>query len=408
MHCGNLLFSIVCFVGWIAAFDVDKTALTVNVKGSEITVTVPGDRELISVFFSTELSDECTSGYSFVHNFNNSSSLNYKQDIKKEIKNDDEIRILGVFQTNDQVIRKTYDFKIDAQGNGIKQEILENAELELKILMIHSPNGTMRYDRGSQNPLHIRNLWPIFPLQKDCTSKQRERGSHEAECGGYRYYPNVAVPPVYTAKLHTKDLFSFKYGRVEIRARFPIGDWLFPYLIIQPTSSNSEDKWVNHLRIAYARGNINLQDKNVAEIGGETVFGSAVVLWPGKEKFTEYKNPLPNFPGHHFGNDFHNYTMIWRKDRIIFKVDGLTYNTITDEDILDEFNKQACFIVLGLTVGGAVNFPDDEILKSQKFFDNSDAKVVFQFRENLNLTTWTQPNLAIDHVHVYTIHENEN
>ncbi|KAM8708594.1 hypothetical protein ACLKA7_015547 [Drosophila subpalustris] len=389
MHCGNLLFSIVCFVGWIAAFDVDKSALTVNVKGSEITVTVPDDRELISVFFSTELSDECTSGYTFVHNFNNSSSLNYKQDVKKEIKNDDEIRILGVFQTNDQVIRKTYDFKIDAQGNGIKQEILENAEVECKCIPSQTEvnyevqqcsgirifsedfndslskwNHEIRSRVAESAPhqefvayvkdkdncyldsgyLYLNATWNYansFPLQKDCTSKQRERGSYEAECGGYRYYPNVAVPPVYTAKLHTKDLFSFKYGRVEIRARFPIGDWLFPYLIIQPTSSNSEDKWVNHLRIAYARGNINLQDKNFAEFGGETVFGSAVVLWPGEEKFTEYKNPLPNFPGHHFGNDFHNYTMIWRMDRIIFKVDGLTYNTITDEDILEEFNKKA-------------------------------------------------------------------
>lgn len=69
------------------------------------------------------------------------------------------------------------------------------------------------------------------------------------------------------------------------------------------------------------------------------MFGSAVVLWPNDDKFKEYKNPQSNIPGHHFGNDFHNYTMIWRQDRIIFKVDGITYNTITDEDILKEFSE---------------------------------------------------------------------
>jgi len=37
-----LLLLIVCVVDWIAAFDIDKTPLTVSVKGSEITVTVPG------------------------------------------------------------------------------------------------------------------------------------------------------------------------------------------------------------------------------------------------------------------------------------------------------------------------------------------------------------------------------
>jgi len=42
MHSRALLFINVCFVGWIAAFDIDKTPLTVNIKGSEITVTVPG------------------------------------------------------------------------------------------------------------------------------------------------------------------------------------------------------------------------------------------------------------------------------------------------------------------------------------------------------------------------------
>jgi len=66
---------------------------------SHINFTFTDDREVISVFFSTELSDECTSGYTFLQNFNNSSSLTYTQDIKKELKNDDEIRILGVFQT---------------------------------------------------------------------------------------------------------------------------------------------------------------------------------------------------------------------------------------------------------------------------------------------------------------------
>lgn len=45
---------------------------------------------------------------------------------------------------------------------------------------------------------------------------------------------NVLLPPVVSAKLSTKNLFSFKYGKIEIRAKFPSGDWILPrkYYII--------------------------------------------------------------------------------------------------------------------------------------------------------------------------------
>lgn len=35
-------------------------------------------------------------------------------------------------------------------------------------------------------------------------------------------------PPVRSALVHTTDTFAFKYGRVEIRAKLPTGDWLWP------------------------------------------------------------------------------------------------------------------------------------------------------------------------------------
>ncbi|KAF2887303.1 hypothetical protein ILUMI_18870, partial [Ignelater luminosus] len=36
------------------------------------------------------------------------------------------------------------------------------------------------------------------------------------------------INPIRSAKLFTKDAFSFKYGRVEVRAKMPAGDWLWP------------------------------------------------------------------------------------------------------------------------------------------------------------------------------------
>lgn len=214
-----------------------------------------------------------------MHNFNNSSSLAYKQDIKKELKNDDEIRILGVFETTNQVIRKTYDFKVDDQGNAVKQEISEHISGECNCL---PPQTESRYgvpqcsgalifnenfDKTLSNWKHeIRSkIGSNYPIQEfvayvkykdncylengnlvlkaswvygnytefklnECTSKTRgSMSKYKYECGPYKPSAHVPLPPIYTAKVYNdKDKFSFKYGRVEIRARFPIGDWLFP------------------------------------------------------------------------------------------------------------------------------------------------------------------------------------
>lgn len=36
------------------------------------------------------------------------------------------------------------------------------------------------------------------------------------------------LPPITTAKIRTKSSFVFTYGKIEIRAKFPKGDWIFP------------------------------------------------------------------------------------------------------------------------------------------------------------------------------------
>lgn len=36
------------------------------------------------------------------------------------------------------------------------------------------------------------------------------------------------LPPLVTTKIRSKKSFSFKFGRIEIRAKLPKGDWLFP------------------------------------------------------------------------------------------------------------------------------------------------------------------------------------
>lgn len=39
---------------------------------------------------------------------------------------------------------------------------------------------------------------------------------------------DIPLNPATSARLHTVDTFSFRYGTVEARVRAPVGDWLWP------------------------------------------------------------------------------------------------------------------------------------------------------------------------------------
>lgn len=55
----------------------------------------------------------------------------------------------------------------------------------------------------------------------DCTDSDQK--NCERQAGG-----NVVINPVRSARLTTGSSFSFKYGRLEVIAKLPVGDWLWP------------------------------------------------------------------------------------------------------------------------------------------------------------------------------------
>lgn len=55
-----------------------------------------------------------------------------------------------------------------------------------------------------------------------CTKKQGTTDCYR-EAQGYRI-----LPPVTVARVDTRNSFIFEHARVEIRAKFPRGDWIYP------------------------------------------------------------------------------------------------------------------------------------------------------------------------------------
>ena len=44
----------------------------------------------------------------------------------------------------------------------------------------------------------------------------------------YRVAGNEIINPAQSARMVTSDSFSFTYGTIEVRAKMPKGDWLWP------------------------------------------------------------------------------------------------------------------------------------------------------------------------------------
>ena len=64
------------------------------------------------------------------------------------------------------------------------------------------------------------------------------------------------INPIASAKLRTAETFTFTYGRVEVVAQMPAGDWLWPAIWLMPTEA-AYGPWPTsgEIDIAESRGN---------------------------------------------------------------------------------------------------------------------------------------------------------
>lgn len=78
----------------------------------------PGDRKVNNCFFSIDIGEECISDYFFVRSQDKNGAFDLMVDVKKTLLTDDPLRIIAIFETDNEVTTKTYDLVIDSHGNG--------------------------------------------------------------------------------------------------------------------------------------------------------------------------------------------------------------------------------------------------------------------------------------------------
>ena len=181
----------------------------------------------------------------------------------------------------------------------------------------------------------------------------------------------TATLPYTSARLRTKNLAEWSYGRFEIRAKLPQGQGTWPAIWMLPTNSPYGD-WAASGEIDILEA-VNLKaptdeagasaDTPESRVYGTLHYGRA---WPGNVNSGEpYKLPGGINPS----DDFHTYALEWEDGEIRWYVDDVHYQTqrsdgwysqymlsgiLTDAPVGAPFDNSAKFhMLLNLAVGGA-------------------------------------------------------
>jgi beta-glucanase (GH16 family) len=153
----------------------------------------------------------------------------------------------------------------------------------------------------------------------------------------------LSAPPGFTsARLKTQGLFTMQYGRVEIRAKLPAGQGLWPAL------------WMlgaNITTVGWPQcGEIDIMEN----VGREPATIHGTVHGPGYSGGNGVSSAFTLPGGQRVFDDFHVYAVQWTNSSISFSVDGATYATVTPASLRGNawvFNTPF-FLILNVAVGG--------------------------------------------------------
>ncbi|XP_015114895.1 beta-1,3-glucan-binding protein 1 [Diachasma alloeum] len=227
-----------------------------------------------------------------------------------------------------------------------------------------------------------------------CTGKLNTQDCTRTARGSY------ILPPVASGAVNTKNSFAFMYGRIDVRAKLPKGDWIYPVIVLEPWDNDPNSmETTQQLRVVESAGNEQLQAGGGTDISGHIICGGPISRLTAAS--TGPAQRARRYSPELWSDSFHTYTLEWRKDKISVKVDDVEYGSAA---VGSNFDKPF-YITLGVGVGGSTEFPDQTFSGSyQKPWKNVASKALFDFFNSTQQWsgTWrnTDRELRIDYIKV--------
>lgn len=225
--------------------------------------------------------------------------------------------------------------------------------------------------------------------------------------------------------------FNFKYGRVEVRAQLPQGDWLWPAIWMLPTN-NEFGSWPASGEIdiveSYGQASDGTCSYSNSQFGSTLHFGPSWQYDPYDLAHGDYTHTES------LANDFHTYGLYWNEEGIRTYIDDES-NVVLDfefdksmwekggfSDDLDNpwrfetdysapFNKKF-YLIMNVAVGGTNGyFPDGECSKPWSDTSSTSGNDFWNAKDSW-YPSWNYPTsndaaLKIDSVKVWSFDDED-
>ncbi|KAK9331533.1 concanavalin A-like lectin/glucanase domain-containing protein [Lipomyces starkeyi] len=239
------------------------------------------------------------------------------------------------------------------------------------------------------------------------------------------------IPPIMSARLLTRSFANIRYGKVEVRAKLPQGDWLWPAIWMMPTDS-VYGPWPasGEIDICESRGN-----DHTYPAGGVNVM-SSTLHWgptPALDRYWRTHDTLA-LKRTTFADGFHTFGLEWSDKYIMTYLDGRlrqaiyhkfatpfwTYGTFPStydngstvfdpwpsDDLQAPFD-QEFYLILNVAVGGTNGwFPDNQGDKPWNNDDRQTAMSSFWNARDKWQKTWGDEDsrgMIVDSVKIYSM-----
>ena len=202
----------------------------------------------------------------------------------------------------------------------------------------------------------VRNHESQYYTRARLENARVENGVLVIECRKDHFKPENQDAVEYTAaSLITKGKASWRYGRIEVRAKLPQGKGVWPAIWMMGTNSSV---------VGWPR----CGETDIMELVGKepnNIYGTLHFGTKGKHQSDGGK-----FVADRPSADFHIYAIEWFPDRIDFFYDTNKYHTVTlDKAGQGENNpfRQPFYLMINFALGGSWGGPVDDAILPQKY-----------------------------------------
>lgn len=227
--------------------------------------------------------------------------------------------------------------------------------------------------------------------------------------------------PIQSARIRTAQSFNFQYGRMEVRAKLPLGDWLWPAIWLLPRYQ-SYGTWPasGEIDVVESRGNAAGY-----AAGGVDTFASTLHWgphWP--EDAWSLTHEAYTLSSGDFSQNFHVFGLVWTNQSIITYVDEES-NVVLKVPINESFWSkggwestynnpwvgrpdnapfdQQFYVIFNLAVGGTNGYFPDGMGGKPWSDESQNAANEFWSGQGQWMPTWNGENAAlqIDYIKIW-------